>query len=412
LDQSPCSRIRSTRLARLSRRSALARSVGGGLAAGVLLGGGARGAAARSGTETATTEATVRQAIGIINDVLDGGDVAALERVFAPEYVNRTPRRPHAGGQPYAPTLAGLQAALTDLRAAVPDAVLIVEEVIAADDRAAVRVTFRGTVPATAADTGQTISYPVTVGGVAIVHVRDRQIVASWDYDEFAELFGGLFARPAAPEEEPAMDARGERREIADVTAVSVQGIGTLRLTQGDTESLTIEAEPRVLRRIATEVRDGTLFIRPDRSLRTREPIVYHLTVEDLDAIELSGAVEAEANQFATDELRLALSGSSAFAIGDLTADALTVTSNGNGSVSLGGSVGTQTVDLSGSGRYLAADLQSEEASLTVSGAGQAEVRVSDRLAVDISGAGSVVYYGNPEITQSISGAGSLRQAG
>jgi predicted ester cyclase len=377
----------------------------------MLLGPGTGATRALSGAESATTEATVRQAINAINEVLDGADVAALERVFAADYVNRTPRR-RPDGQSYAPTLAGLQAALTDLRAAVPDAVLIVEEVVGAVDRAAVRVTFRGTVPATAADSGQTVSYPITFGAAAFVHVRDRQIVASWDYDEFAELFGDLFARPAAAEEEqPAVDTRGERREIADVNAVSVEGIGTLRLTQGDTESLTIEAEPRVLRRIATEVRDRTLVIRPDRSLRTREPIVYHLTVEDLDAIELSGAVAGEAERFATDELRLSLSGSSAFAIGELTADALTVISSGNGSAVLGGSVTTQTVDLSGSGRYRAADLQSADASLTVSGAGQAEVRVSDRLAVDISGAGGVVYHGNPEITQSISGAGSLRQA-
>jgi hypothetical protein len=371
------------------------------------------GAAAQTGAETAATEATVRQAIDAINTVLAGGDAAALTRVFAPDYVNRTPRRAGASGQPYPPNLAGLQAAVTDLRAAAPNAVLIVEEVIASGGRAAVRITFRGAVPATAAETGQTVSYPISVGGVAMVHVRDRQIVASWDYDEFAELFGELFARPDPPEEdEPAEDARGERREIANVSAVSVEGIGTLRLTQGDAEELTIEADSRLLRQIETDVRDGTLVIRPDRTLRTREPIVYHLTVEDLEAIELSGAVHGGADRFMTDRLRLSLSGASSFTLGELTADALTVSSNGNGSLSVGGSVTAQTVELSGSGRYAAAELQSEDASLTVSGAGQAEVRVSGRLDVEISGAASVVYHGDPEVSQSISGAGSLSRAG
>lgn len=397
----------------VSRRRALGKIGKGGLAASALLGVAAAGVRAQSGTETAMTEATARQAINAINDALGGGDGATLTRVFSPDYVNHTPHRPVPGGETYPPTFAGLASAVGDLRAAAPNATLIVEEIVATGDTAAVRLTFRATVKAVSADSGETVAYPVTVGGIAIVRVRDRQIVESWDYNDFAELYGDAFTVPPAPsQEQPAAEARGERREIANVTAVTVEGIGLLQLTQAETESLSIEAEPKVLRRIATEVRDGRLFIRPDRSLRTREPIVYHLSVVNIDAIELSGAVEAETSQIETDALQLSLSGSSAMTIGQLAASDLAVVASGNGSVAIGGELVSQTVELSGSVRYSAAELRSKQATLSVSGAGQAEVRVSDRLDVTISGAGSVAYYGNPEITQSISGAGSLRQAG
>ena len=412
LDQIPIGPTRRSQRRRWSRRTALARFGGGGLAAGILGTRNSGSTAAQDDAESAATEAAVRQAIEAINAVLAGGDVTPLDTIIAPGYVNHTPHRSPATNASYPPNRAGLQSALTDLRGAVPDAVLVVDEIIANGGSAAVRLAFRGTAEATSADTSATTAYPLTIGGVAIVRVRGGLIAETWDYDEFAELFGGAFGVPAEAEEEPVSTTSGVRRvEIAGVNEVAVQGIGTLRLTQSDTESLTIEAEPKVLRRLSAEVADGQLTIRPARPIRTREPIVYSLTVRDLSAIELSGAVEAEAAQFSTDALDLSLSGSSALEIQNLNAENLSVTGEGNAAILLAGTTTTQTVELSGSSRYLAADLVSEEASLTVSGASQARVQATAQLTVEISGAGSVIYAGNPEITQDISGAGSLTQA-
>ena len=396
---------------RWSRRSTLSRLGAGGIAAAVLGSTGAGAGAAQVDAETAATEAAVRQAIEAVNAALASGDPASLAAVIAPDYVNHTPHRSPGSGIGYPPNLAGLQSALTDLRGAVPDGVLVIDDLIASGGNAAVRVTFRGTAEATSADTAEAARYPLTIGGVIVVRVRDGLIAESWDYDDFAELFGSAFGA-ATPEEAPEATTSGVQRiEIADVTAVAVQGIGTLRLSQGDTESLTIEAEPKVLRRLSAEVANGRLTIQPARPIRTREPIVYSLTVVELSAIELSGAVVAESGPLSAAGFDLALAGSSTLEIRNLTAENLAVTAEGNAAISLAGTVPTQTVELGGSSRYLAADLVSQEATLTVSGASQARVQATERLDVEISGAGSVIYIGDPEISQEISGAGSLTQA-
>ena len=46
----------------------------------------------------------------------------------------------------------------------------------------------------------------------------------------------------------------------------------------------------------------------------------------------------------------------------------------------------------------------------TFSGAGSAEVNVSDELSGDISGAGDVSYRGNPSVNVDTSGIGSVSQ--
>jgi hypothetical protein len=78
--------------------------------------------------------------------------------------------------------------------------------------------------------------------------------------------------------------------------------------------------------------------------------------------------------------------------------------------VELSGRAATQNVTISGAGDYRAADLASEDASVTVSGAGRVVVRVEKTLAVGLSGAASVEYLGNPRVTQQISGAGRVKR--
>jgi hypothetical protein len=65
---------------------------------------------------------------------------------------------------------------------------------------------------------------------------------------------------------------------------------------------------------------------------------------------------------------------------------------------------------MSGASKLNADDLQVRTAQISISGAGKAEVAVSDSLKVAISGAGKVTYRGNPTIEKQISGAGTVRQ--
>ncbi len=55
-----------------------------------------------------------------------------------------------------------------------------------------------------------------------------------------------------------------ETREVSGYDAIEIEGYGNLIITQGETESLEIEAEDNILPHITTKVRNGTLHIRYD----------------------------------------------------------------------------------------------------------------------------------------------------
>ena len=74
----------------------------------------------------------------------------------------------------------------------------------------------------------------------------------------------------------------------------------------------------------------------------------------------------------------------------------------------LSGSAVEQDIEVSGSGRYEAAELQSQKVTADISGSGQVEVAVSRELQVDISGSGTVTYSGDPSVSQSVSGSGRV----
>jgi hypothetical protein len=398
----------------MSRRGALRRLGAGGLAAGVAVGSQQRPAQAQFAISDAITEATARRAIAAINRALAIGDMSGLDATFSPDYVNHTPRRSFATGQLFTSDLAGLKASLTEFRTVVPDGVLLIDDIVASHDTASVLVSFRGTLRASATNQPDGPNIDLRVGGVAFAKISGGQVMQSWDYDDAAEVYGAVVARVEEPPvEEPVTDAgRGEVRDVRDFQEVALEGVGTLLIEQGDTESLRIEAEPRVLRRIETEVSNGRLTIRPDRSFETREPITYFLTVIALSGVELAGAGRVEVAQLNTDQLRINGSGAGAVIVDSLTANTLDVTAAGNVQAELAGTVDRQTISVSDAASYSAADLASRIASVTASGAAQVIVNVSESLDARVSGAARVEYIGEPAVTEDVSAAGSLSNVG
>ena len=181
-----------------------------------------------------------------------------------------------------------------------------------------------------------------------------------------------------------------EPRDVSGFDEVELSGIGNLSIRQTGTESLSVEAEEDVLPKIRTEVVNNRLIIgpEPNTSIRTTEPIDYDLTVEDLQALTLSGSGNIDARDISTDMLRIDISGS-----GDIAAS---------------GRADAQKISISGSGTYRAEDLESDRVEIDVEGAGSAVVNVSDALDARVTGAGSVEYVGDPAVEQDVSGAGRV----
>jgi hypothetical protein len=188
-----------------------------------------------------------------------------------------------------------------------------------------------------------------------------------------------------------------EERSVSGFNRISFEGIGKLIITQGDEESLLIEAEDNIMPLIETRVRGRTLQIsfdgnRFENIIRPTEPVRFHLTVTDLEGVFLSGLGDIDAMQIEVESLDVTLSGA--------------------GSITVSGEARQQDVNVSGAGAYDAADLESEVADINLSGAGSATVWVTESLDVNISGLGSVSYYGDPEVEQSVSGLGNIESLG
>jgi Putative auto-transporter adhesin, head GIN domain len=168
-----------------------------------------------------------------------------------------------------------------------------------------------------------------------------------------------------------------ETRSVSGFTAIDLAGSGEVTVEQGNSESLTIEADDNVMPRLTSEVSDSTLKLdKKPGIVNTRSPIRYRVTVRDLTGVGVSGSGSVRGQ--------------------GMTLQSLQVDISGSGRVDLNGSAVEQDIEVSGSGRHEAAELQSQQVTADISGSGQVAVAVSRELRVDISGSGTVTYSGDP----------------
>jgi hypothetical protein len=192
----------------------------------------------------------------------------------------------------------------------------------------------------------------------------------------------------------PAVSGSGhvtsESRQVAGFDRVDLSGSGELTITQGATESLTVEADDNIRPVLTSEVSGRTLTLgtKNGTNIRPSRPVRYTVTMKTVHGIGVSGSGRANASGVSTDTLALDVSGS--------------------GSMGVSGSAARETVDISGSGRVRGTSLAARTAQVSVSGSGECDVNATDTLNVDISGSGTVRYTGSPSIHQTISGSGSI----
>jgi hypothetical protein len=201
-----------------------------------------------------------------------------------------------------------------------------------------------------------------------------------------------------------------EGRDVSDFRKVHLSGTGNLIITQGELESLTIEADDNIIPIIETDVSGAELDIGFKRGYTfiPSTAIKFHLTVVDLDEISLNGAGNIDCEGFETKVLQFDVSGAGDLDF-DLDAERVEVIISGAGNIILSGQVDSQEIEIDGAGKYNGEDLESSECVITVSGAGSATVNVSELLDVEINGIGNVYYIGSPSVTQDISGLGKVR---
>ncbi len=217
---------------------------------------------------------------------------------------------------------------------------------------------------------------------------------------------------------------------VSNFDSVSLEGSGNVYVKQGKTESLTIEADDNILPLLDTSVTGSELVLgmKPGQSITPSKPIVYRLTVKDLNSISLKGSGNFDVEPAQSKDMKVSLFGSGDINMKGLDADSLSINLsgsgnitiekiavktidtivNGSGNVNLEGKSDSQTIRVNGSGNYIAGDLETASADVTIPGSSDVTVWVKDNLKAQVSGSGNVKYYGNPTIDQSGTGSGKL----
>lgn len=111
------------------------------------------------------------------------------------------------------------------------------------------------------------------------------------------------------------MTVKTESRQVQGFDQVSLEGFGEIILTQGEAESLTIEAEKSLLPYLKSDVKGGRLrlgmrswldmlFVFP------KGPVRYTITMKNITGLKKSGSGKVTANSTRTNYLDLGISGS------------------------------------------------------------------------------------------------------
>jgi len=209
-----------------------------------------------------------------------------------------------------------------------------------------------------------------------------------------------------------------EQHPLPPFNQVIVEGFADVNLVQGTSEAVRIEAGSKQLASTLAQVANGTLTI-SNGAVRSWWTGFFGLggrgaritvSFRDIDAVIAAGAVKIRAEGVKADRLKVSASGATSLRIGNLNAKELSVTGSGAMRAELSGRVVEQRVSISGAADYRAAELASDDARVSVSGAGRVVVQVEKTLRIGLSGAGSVEYIGEPKVTQSISGAGRVKR--
>lgn len=180
-----------------------------------------------------------------------------------------------------------------------------------------------------------------------------------------------------------------EERPIAAFAELDTGGTFDIEWQNG-TPALRITTDENLLPSIESDIVDNKLRLRTRDHVWPTHGIKVVISSPVRRGAKMAGAVKLTVPQ---------LSGAS-FAL----------EAKGASEVTLDGSVDRLLADMTGASQLAADKLQAKTAEISTTGAGDAELAVTETLKVVITGAGKVTYSGNPAtINKQITGAGSVR---
>jgi hypothetical protein len=180
-----------------------------------------------------------------------------------------------------------------------------------------------------------------------------------------------------------------EDRPVSEFSKVVVTG-GYQILWSGGKPALSISADENLLPLVETAVSGDTLQIGSTNDLEPTKGITIVLSSASLADVQLTGGISFKASQITGQDLKLESTGAS--------------------EINLDGSITNLEVNMTGASKLNAKSLQTQTATLSMVGASEAHVSVTETLKATMTGAGIITYSGNPKsVEKNITGAGMIQ---
>ncbi|MDR3296854.1 MAG: DUF2807 domain-containing protein [Prevotellaceae bacterium] len=196
-----------------------------------------------------------------------------------------------------------------------------------------------------------------------------------------------------------AKDAVVENRPVGAFTKIESDGVCNIRLAQGSTNAVTVEANPELQPEVKVECVDGTLKISTSKKFSGKDKTCkISITYTTLRAVNFRGVGDVKTRTPVTsDSFNIAFNGVGKVEL-ELQSRYVKAVINGVGNVELEGKTDVLHVSKQGVGKLDAKGLRSEITSISNSGVGNASVHASKELTLSNSGVGALTYYGNAVI--------------
>jgi hypothetical protein len=202
-----------------------------------------------------------------------------------------------------------------------------------------------------------------------------------------------------------------QTRDVPVFSGIKVGSGIDVFVTQGENQSVVVEADENLQDWIRTEVNGSVLHIYTDKNIRLAKTKKINITCKTIDKIDVSSAGDVTGlSPFKTDKLDIDMSSAGDLKF-EVEANEITISISSAGNVVLKGRTDTLKADLSSAGDLNAFDLEAKYGDVSVSSAGNARVFVTEEASFHSSSAGDIDYKGEPRVKEiQTSSAGTVNK--
>jgi phage shock protein PspC (stress-responsive transcriptional regulator) len=199
--------------------------------------------------------------------------------------------------------------------------------------------------------------------------------------------------------------------DFSGFQSVDVGSIFNTEIRAGSNWDVEVSGRDRDLEDVVIKVTNGELVINFKKDIskwdRNRKEVKVHITMPELQSLDLSGAAKGKVYGFDQHNMDINLSGASVTEM-DVDLTEANIDLAGVSRLNISGTGESLDAEISGASNLNAEDFMVDYAVLDVSGASKARVHVNKELEIDASGGSSVRYSGDPMLKSDRSSGSSI----